>query len=260
MNRAMNPVANSVTAMRCVFLITCEHGGKRIPAGYRDCFKEQATRLQSHHGYDAGALRLARDMAQHLNAPLIYSTTSRLLVDLNRSRRHPRLHAPAIRQLPAARRQQILERHYLPFRAQAQSVIADAIASGRQVIHISSHSFTPLLEGQVRNADIGLLYDPSRSAELALCRHWQARLRARQAGLRVRRNYPYRGISDGFTAYLRRCFAADHYIGIELEINQSIVHAGGKTWRALRATLIDTLIEAVAATAAATPNGRPPAG
>ena len=36
----------------------------------------------------------------------------------------------------------------------------------------------------------------------------------------VRFNYPYKGISDGFTKYLRTRFTGKQYIGIELEVNQ----------------------------------------
>jgi hypothetical protein len=39
----------------------------------------------------------------------------------------------------------------------------------------------------------------------------------------VRRNYPYRGTADGFTTYLRRQFSARKYLGIELEVNQSLL-------------------------------------
>jgi len=57
----------------------------------------------------------------------------------------------------------------------------------------------------------------------------------------VRRNYPYTGKSDGFTAYLRRRFPADAYIGIELEINQKHVFNRGREWRAMRSQLIEAL-------------------
>ena len=53
--------------------------------------------------------------------------------------------------------------------------------------------------------------------------------------LRVRRNYPYAGKGDGLTSYLRRRFPPGAYVGIELEVNQSIVFAAGRRWTALRA-------------------------
>jgi len=51
--------------------------------------------------------------------------------------------------------------------------------------------------------------------------------------LRVRRNYPYAGKGDGLTSHLRLHFPPRAYVGIELEVNQSIVLAGGRRWTAL---------------------------
>ncbi len=228
------------------FLVTCEHGGNRIPARYRPLFAGSKALLASHRGYDPGALAVAKNLAATLQAPLFFSTTSRLLVDLNRAPGHPGLHGEAVRRAPAALRQEILARHYLPYRRQAEEAVAAALAAGHALIHISSHSFTPVLGKEVRNADIGLLYDPSRRGEAILCRRWQAALEKRAPGLKVRRNYPYRGTSDGLCRHLRRRFAASRYLGIELEINQKRVFAGGAAWRELRRTLIAALLEALA--------------
>jgi predicted N-formylglutamate amidohydrolase len=226
-------------------LITCEHGGNRIPARYRPLFAGFEAMLQSHRGHDPGALTLARDMSKSLAAPLFVATTSRLLIDLNRSLGHPRLYSEATRNAPDVVRREIRDAHYLPYRSRVESHIADAIAHGRRVIHIASHSFTPQLDGVVRHADIGLLYDPARPGELDLCRQWQRQLK--KQGLRVRRNYPYTGTSDGFTAYLRRRFLPETYVGIELEINQRLFFRRGRPWRELRKQVIDTLRQAMAA-------------
>jgi len=61
----------------------------------------------------------------------------------------------------------------------------------------------------------------------------------------VRRNYPYAGKSDGLTAFLRRRFPAEVYIGIELEINQKYVLSGGRRWRAFRERVIESLCQAI---------------
>jgi len=225
-------------------LITCEHGGNRIPLRYRPLFAGFEALLQTHRGYDPGALAVARQMAEVLAAPLFISTTSRLLIDLNRSIGHPFLYSEATRNAPAGVRREILEQHYQPYRNQVEAHIASEIAHGSRVIHFSSHSFTPVLDGEVRNADIGLLYDPSRPGEAELCRRWQARIKASAPEWKVRRNYPYTGRSDGLTAYLRRRFPADAYVGIELEINQKHVLHGGRPWGALRSHVIESLIQA----------------
>lgn len=223
------------------FLITCEHGGNRIPIRYRAFFTGFAPLLKSHRGYDAGALTMAMELAKALGSPLFVATTSRLLIDLNRSIGHPRLYSEATGRAPAAVRREILERYYLGYRMEAELAIEQALAQGRRVVHISSHSFTPELDGRVRNADIGLLYDPSRAAELEFCRRWQASLRMQAPSLEIRRNYPYAGKADGFTAYLRRRFPDDTYLGIELEINQKHVFKRGRHWRELRSLVIETL-------------------
>jgi predicted N-formylglutamate amidohydrolase len=119
------------------------------------------------------------------------------------------------------------------------------VSRGRRVIHISSHSFTPLLHGRERRADVGLLYHPRRREEAALCARWKVALAESAPSLRVRRNYPYAGKGDGLTAYLRQRFAPRAYVGIELEVNQKIVFAG-RPWTALRRVLIDSLRAACA--------------
>lgn len=222
-------------------LITCEHGGNRIPAPYRDLFHGHQPQLDSHCGYDPGALIMARMLATAFAAPLVTATVSRLLVDLNRSIGHPRLHSEAIRNTATQVRQRIVERYYQPYRAQAERLVRQAIADHGRVIHLSSHSFTPELDGKVRTADIGLLYDPARPGEADLCERWKAVLNTRAPALRVRRNYPYAGKGDGLTAWFRRCFPADTYVGIELEINQKHVIRGGRHWLALRKVIVESL-------------------
>jgi predicted N-formylglutamate amidohydrolase len=232
-------------ARRVSLLITCEHGGNRIPPRYRQLFRGHEELLLTHRGYDAGALTMARDMAQALGASLYVATVSRLLIDLNRSIGHPRLYSEATRNAPTKVRHEILEAYYLPHRIQAESYIRNEVAKGKRVIHISSHSFTPVLNSEVRNADIGLLYDPGRADELDLCGRWQTALKDLAPELRVRRNYPYTGKSDGFTAYLRRQFAGDVYAGIELEINQKHVLPKSDKWRKLRLRIAAALQDAL---------------
>lgn len=223
------------------FLITCEHGGNRIPSRYRDLFRGREALLRTHRAYDAGALRVARELAEALSAPLVASTVSRLLIELNRSPGHPQLYSEATRDAAEDVRQEIFRRYYQPYRTKVETQVAQAIAGGARVVHISCHSFTPELNGQVRNADIGLLYDPARTQEATLCRRWQAALKARAAALKTRMNYPYTGVSDGFTVYLRRRFAAETYLGIELEVNQKHVIGRGEHWRHVRRAIIASL-------------------
>jgi predicted N-formylglutamate amidohydrolase len=224
-------------------VITCEHATNRIPRNFRACFADLRDALASHQGYDRGALRMAKDLADRLHAPLFQGCVSRLLVYLNRSPEHPRLHEECVRRLPVDTRRTICASYYAPMRRAVEQAIAEAIASGRRVLHVSSHSFTPVFDGEVRNADVGLLYDPDRKGEASLCENWRAALLAREPRLHVGRNYPYAGKSDGFAAYLRHSHPAADYLGIELEINQRVVLKGGRAWSRLRTQLVESLAE-----------------
>ncbi len=229
------------------FIITCEHGGNRIPAPYRRLFRGQRALLDSHRGYDPGSLVMAKALASACRAPLVASTVSRLLIDLNRSIGHPQLFSAVTRAAAAQTRAQIVERYYRPYRVQVECLVGHAVSRGHRVIHISSHSFTAELDGRVRGADVGLLYHPGRRGEAEVCARWKESLAAIGPELRVRRNYPYAGKGDGLTSHLRLRFAPSDYVGIELEVNQGIVFAAGRRWMALRRVLIDSLSTACTA-------------
>lgn len=204
--------------------------------------------LASHRGWDAGALELGVQLAGAVAAPFFQSTITRLLIDLNRSIGHPRLHVAAIAALPVATRQQITSQYYQPHRDAVMSAVARIVAGGGRVIHIASHSFTPVLDGVIRQADVAWLYDPGRAEEPAFATCWRDNLKARCPDLRLRRNYPYQGKDDGLTRQLRRTYPSHRYIGIELEINQRFVLAGGAPWQALRAALVAAFVDTCATT------------
>jgi len=222
-------------------VVTCEHGGNRIPAEYAGLFREWQRILATHRGYDLGALVMARQLAGALHAPLVASTVSRLLVDLNRSLSHPHVWSDATRALPPAHKQRIVKRHYDPYRQRLTTIVAEAVLAGHRVVHLSSHSFTPILDGDERNADVGLLYDPARPGEVALAASWKSAFSEHAPEWRVRRNYPYAGKNDGLTSTLRRRFAPLRYIGIEIELNQALVLSQTRSWQRLRAAVVTTL-------------------
>jgi predicted N-formylglutamate amidohydrolase len=226
-------------------LVTCEHGGNRVPKEYRALFAGRTSLLATHRAYDPGALTLARELARAFDAPLVASTVTRLLIELNRSPGHPQLYSELTRALPSSVKARIAARYYEPYRREVEQRVARAAAARRRVIHISAHSFVPVLNGSTRNADIGFLYDPARTAERALCARWSQSIGARVSRLRVRRNYPYRGYADGLTTHLRRRFRNRGYVGIEIEVNQKHVLGSEREWRMLRRVLVQSLGEAV---------------
>jgi predicted N-formylglutamate amidohydrolase len=222
-------------------VITCEHGGCEVPRACAALFSGRKALLDSHRGWDAGALELGRQMADAFGAPLHLATTTRLLVDLNRSIGHRQLFSEVTRALPRSRREDIVARYYRPYREAVEGEIARLIASGKRVIHVASHSFTPTLDDVPRQADVAWLYDPRRPGEVSFARRWMQELAQITAELRLRRNYPYRGRGDGLTAALRKRHPDAAYVGIELEVNQRFVERRGAPWDGLKAMLIESL-------------------
>jgi len=235
-------------ALRNQLVISCEHGGRVVPRTYAGLFSGQEARLDSHRGWDAGALELGRRMADAFSVPLHAATTTRLLVDLNRSIGHRHLFSEVTRALPRACRLDILDRYYRPHRHAVEAEIARLVAAGRRVIHVASHSFTPTLDNVPRHADVAWLYDPRRPGEMAFARSWMRALARLAPELRLGRNYPYRGRGDGLTSALRKRHPDSTYVGIELEVNQRFVERRGTAWSGLKTALVESLQLALADT------------
>jgi predicted N-formylglutamate amidohydrolase len=214
-------------------LVTCEHGGNRVPRRERALFARAGRLLASHRGFDAGALDVARRLARTWHAPLVPATTTRLLVDLNRSPHNPAVFSALTRGLSRARREALIARHHRPHWQRVRAALAGARGP---VLHLAVHSFTPVLRGARRDFGIGILYDPKRRGERERALAWQRRLARALPGIGVRRNAPYRGDADGLTAALRRELPARRYQGIEIELNQHLIASAAQR-RALAAAL-----------------------
>jgi predicted N-formylglutamate amidohydrolase len=212
------------------FVISVEHASNRIPASYHDLGLSRR-QLHSHIAWDPGARTLARTCAKAFGCPCREGRYSRLLVDLNRSLHHPKLMAPASfsipipgnRRLSPAEKIHRIRRYYTPFREAVLKDVRRAIESHGRCVHLSMHSFTPRVGREVRQAEIGLLYDPQRPLERLLVDQLVRRLR--EDAFHVRRNYPYRGTNDGHTTHLRKILDRRHYAGLEIELNQRLVQS-----------------------------------
>ncbi|MCB1320094.1 MAG: N-formylglutamate amidohydrolase [Leptospiraceae bacterium] len=234
------------------FLLTCEHGSNAIPARYKPLFRNQAAVLNSHRGYDIGAREIWRAFQKKpagkysgdlsiLQPDLsCMGSTSRLLVDLNRSAHNPALFSEYTRHADRTTKDEILKKYYYTYRNPITEWVQARIAAGHTVLHIAIHSFTPIWQGRRRSTDIGLLYDPARSLEKQWALQWQQALQIALPALCVRRNDPYRGVADGLPTFLRRA-AGRAYVGLEVEINQRFYLSDRKTFNQLLKILPATL-------------------
>lgn len=202
-------------------LLTCEHASYHIPRQFHALFAHERSHLKTHQGYDIGARYYAEAIAQSLSCPVICGHVSRLLVDLNRSLHNPTLFSHITKDLDMKTQQVIIARYYTPFRAKARQIVEQKIREGKRVIHISCHSFSPILGKVERKMDLGILYNPKRSLEKAFSNALRQRLVA-DTSMCIRLNAPYRGVSDGHVSALRKIFSPETYMGIELEISQAM--------------------------------------
>ncbi len=215
---------------RSVF-VSCEHGGNDVPEEYAPLFESAEELLRSHRGWDPGALPAARHIADRLGVPVQFAMVTRLLVDLNRGTSSPTLFSGLTRDLPPAEREAILERHYWPYRRRAEEEVRRLIReTGGPVLHLSIHSFTPVLHGVVRQTEMGLLYDPANRLERDFCGRMSRRLRASPMEWQVRSNYPYKGTGDGLILTLRRRFPESSYAGINIEFPQGLYLQNRERW------------------------------
>lgn len=231
-------------AMGKEIIITCEHAGNHVPKLYQSLFENDPQILETHRGYDIGALDLTRTCAEKLQVqPFVHSVT-RLLVDLNRSLHSPELFSEFMASLDEEKRQAIIEQYYKPHREAVENRIKKIVRYDSRVLHLSVHTFTPKLNGSLRDADIGLLFDPGRKSEKAFCEIWKSILE-KECDLNIKYNTPYPGVMDGFSTYLRTQFSPVQYAGLEVEVNQKFpVSDNSDRWRQIQDLVGSTLKDA----------------
>lgn len=222
-------------------IITCEHAGNMLPPEYNHLFSNDPEVLTTHRGWDPGAWDVALYLAHHFNVEAHGCFTTRLLIEANRSLHNNQLFSDYTYNLSEAEKQKLIQVIYMPYRTRAEHIIAHAPTP---VIHLSIHTFTPVLNGEIRNVDIGLLYDPARTGETRFCDLLSHALTSELKSFSIRYNEPYKGTDDGFTTYLRTQHADELYQGIEIELNQKYIDT--PEWQVMKTALAETIRQAYA--------------
>ncbi|MBA2650947.1 MAG: N-formylglutamate amidohydrolase [Tatlockia sp.] len=225
---------------KIALILSCEHAVNTVPKAYKKLFATHHNLLQTHRGIDIGSLEMARIFSKVFNCDFVQAQATRLLIDCNRSLSHRLCFSEITSVLSATEKAQLIEDYYLPYRQKIEGLIKQHIQQGKQVLHLSVHSFTPTLNELERNIDLGLLYDPKRASEKKLASSWLRYIKLQDKTLRAYSNKPYLGVSDGFTTALRKQFAEKEYAGIEIETNQKLLE-DTKTLNYLSLLLATTL-------------------
>ncbi len=238
-------------------LITCEHATNTIPRAYARFFQHRrivsgpwgrkriGALLHDHWGYDPGALATARYLQRALSVPLISFLYSRLFIEID-SHRKSSLFSPILAGLSRSEQEQLRSTYWASYARTIDDVIRTQHRRGKRVVHIASHSFTPVLRGVERRCDVGVLFDPKRPAEARFAHALHRELWQSLPGYRVRKNYPYAGVSEGLVTYFRRRYPDRWYIGVEIEVNNRHIRRPTGAGRAIRAALARALRTAIA--------------
>jgi len=184
-------VTNPCGAGRFVF--TCDHASNFLPPEYGTMGLAEAE-LSRHIAWDPGALPVARRLAEALDAALVETCISRLVLDCNRPLDAPDLIPPVSETtaipgnagLSDAEREARIARCWRPFHDAVEAVVEDRLAEGREAWLVSVHSFTPVYKGERRPWQIGIIHDDDTRLASPLI----AALK-KKGGLTIGVNQPY---------------------------------------------------------------------
>lgn len=172
-------------------VLLCDHASRRIPRRLGDLGLDPAV-LSEHIAWDPGAAAVSRHLSAQLDAPLVLSGYSRLVIDLNRPLHSPEsiaeqsaaVRIPGNQGLSAEQRATRIQELFRPYHSAIDRLLDGR--SNRATALLSIHSFTPVLNGEVRPWRVGISHwrDRRLAALLlgALCR---------DRDLRVGDNEPY---------------------------------------------------------------------
>lgn len=238
---AMRPEASQVPPATIInaqggspFVLVCDHASNRIPSQYGN-FGLTLTQRLEHIAWDPGALAVCQALVDRLDAPLVHSNVSRLVIDCNRDTASPEL----IRTLSEAtvidanmavnaeERARRIKAYHAPFHQAVERLLTQRVERGQQSILVCLHSFTPIYLGVPRPWPIGLIHGHDTGYTQALLDV----LKAQEPNLDIGWNQPYAALG-GVTLTLEK-----HGDGrgldatmIEIRNNEILEPAGIALW------------------------------
>ena len=150
-------------------ILVCDHASNYIPPKYKNLGLHK-NEIDRHIGWDIGAAVVAKRISNKLNATLIMSGYSRLLVDCNRPFEVPEAFIeksentliPGNLNLTRKDKQYRAIKYCIPYRNRIDKILKSRIRNNIIPIIIAVHSFTPVYKDFVRPWHLGLLYRKDR--------------------------------------------------------------------------------------------------
>jgi predicted N-formylglutamate amidohydrolase len=155
-------------------VLVCDHASNRVPQRLGNLGLD-AAQLTEHIAWDPGAAEVARLLSEQLDAPLVLSGYSRLVIDCNRplhnaesiAEQSAGILVPGNRGLSPIQRDSRINTLFRPYHDAIDRLLDERCH--QPCLLLSIHSFTPVLNGQPRPWHIGVSswHDP-RFATLLL--------------------------------------------------------------------------------------------
>lgn len=226
-------------------LLNCEHASCRFPASLGDMGLDPFAR-RCHLAVDIGAGRLTEKLAEGLGVTAVLANYSRLIVDCNRDLLDPTafleygdgIVVPGNRNLHQDEKGRRAEAVYWPYHNAVDQQISRLKTIGPPPVFVAIHSFTPVLNGESRPWQMGVLWDTDEQTRDIFLDELRA------AGYHVGSNEPYSGKAP-------MDFTIDHHaeaIGLPhvgIEVRQDLIddEAGVAEVAALFHQIIESIPE-----------------
>lgn len=175
------------------YVIVCDHASNYIPSEYGTLGLPVGD-LTRHIAWDPGALPVSLHLSEALDAPLVQSCISRLIIDCNRPLDASNLFwtvsedtvVPGNQKIDATERQRRIGLAYDPFHNAIDRVVRKRVSAGQPTIIVAIHSFTSTYHGVARPWHIGIIHDEDDSIAAPVIRSLR-----RDPSLNVGVNEPY---------------------------------------------------------------------
>ena len=171
-------------------VLVCDHASNRVPRRLKQLGLDGEV-LETHIGWDPGAALVARALSDRLDAVLVLSGYSRLVIDCNRPLSSPQLIpeqsagvvVPGNQGLTSVDRDLRIQSLFVPYQSAISRVLEQ---HDRPTALLSIHSFTPNLNSEQRPWHIGVAFYRDDRLARALFNELQA-----PGDLTVGFNQPY---------------------------------------------------------------------
>lgn len=231
------------------FLLACDHAGLLIPRRLGRLGITEAE-LHRHIGWDIGIWAVTRHLADTLDATAIGQAYSRLVIDCNRAPGwasaiptvSESTEIPGNAGLDDAGRAERVAAIHAPYHDRLAAELQGRLGSGRPVVFVAMHSFTPVYKGVSRPWHAGVLFTGADRLSRAML----GLLRA-EPGLVVGENEPYALAASSDHTVPRHAWARGlRYL--ELEIRQDLITTaqGQRDWADRLARLLPLALNATA--------------